>query len=231
MLIGLIGFCLAAAEGWFRWLGLAPVVTDVAVWTLPAKGYGAILIGSLFAVLLHRQRSYAALYRLLGARGMPVAAFAFLLLVMQVLPNELTGWPNVVMHFTMALCLVTIVLREDHSLAGVLSWRPIARIGEISYGIYLYHLIGRHVGVEIVGHLGLDAAIEPWVITVVFVPVSILMAEVSFRTVERYFLSFKSRPAGKRPASRAGRPGFAARISGEKTDTPPIRASQKSENI
>ncbi|MBW4710772.1 acyltransferase [Roseobacter sp. YSTF-M11] len=191
VLVGLITFCILSAAGWLSWMGLRPIETELARWHLPATGYAAILIGSLAAVTLNHPKGFAVLYRLLGARMAPVVAFPALLVVLYVTPGVLTGWPNLLVHGTMAICLITIVIREDHALSGVFSWRPIARIGEISYGLYLYHLIGRHVGVEFTAQLGLDAGAEIWVSTLVFALVAVLIAEVSFQTFERYFLSFK----------------------------------------
>ncbi|RLJ36183.1 peptidoglycan/LPS O-acetylase OafA/YrhL [Litoreibacter meonggei] len=197
MLLGLIAGCIAVATGMIGQGG--GLRTEHALWRLPATGYSAILIGALLAVVLHMPSGFAGLYRLLGHRVAPVVLFVALGAVLQFIPGMLEGWPNVVMHSVMALCLASIVLREDHLLAGVFSWRLPARIGEISYGLYLYHMIGRHFGVEIGARLGLPSALEPWAQTLLFAVISILIAEVSFRSLEAAFLRLKgrSRPIGE----------------------------------
>lgn len=192
VLVGLITFCILSAAGWLSWMGVRPIRTEVALWHIPTTGYAAILMGSLAAVSLNHPRGFAALYRLLGGYWAPVVSFAALIGVIYFAPGVLTGWPNLFVHGAMTLCLISLVVREDHVLSGVFSSRPIARIGEISYGLYLYHLIGRHIGVEVAERLGLSPMAEIWVSTIIFVPLSIMIAEISFRTFERYFLSFKN---------------------------------------
>lgn len=187
----LVALCVASAMGWLAFLGIRPIETEHALWTLPASGYGAILLGSLVAVTLHQPGGYGVLHRLCGFAGAPVLAFAALVLALATLPADLTGWPNLVMHVLMATCLISIVVREDHALSRFLGWRPVARIGEISYGIYLYHLIGLHVANEIAGILGLDGAGRLWLVMAIYLGATYVISEISFRTYERFFLSLK----------------------------------------
>ena len=70
-------------------------------------------------------------------------------------------------------------------------------MGEISYGLYLYHLIGRHVATVIAARLPLGPA-APWMVTGLFAAISIAMAEISFRYFETAFLKLKDR----RPAAQ-----------------------------
>ncbi|MEM9267705.1 MAG: acyltransferase [Pseudomonadota bacterium] len=196
VLLGLIAFCVASAAGLLKPLGLRPIETEHAIWKLPATGYAAILLGSLSAVVLNAPRGYLLAYRLVGHPLSPLICFAILTCAIIWLPQDLRGWPNLVVHSLMMLTLVSIVLREDHVLARPFAWGPVARIGVISYGLYLYHMIGRHIGVELVGALNLPAALAPWAQTAVFVAASIVIAEISFRTFEAYFLKLKdSKPA------------------------------------
>ena len=60
---------------------------------------------------------------------------------------------------------------------AILSWRPLAYVGKISYGLYLWH------GLVIWWHL-------PWPVAV---PLSIAMAIVSFHVIEQPFLGLKDR--------------------------------------
>ena len=122
-------------------------------------------------------------------------AFSALLVALFALPGVLTGWPNLIMHSLMALCLVSIVIREDNAARPLLALRPVARFGEISYGIYLYHLLGLHVA-WIFTRMVLpeDGMTSQWFVTVLYIVISYLISEVSFRTYERYFLSLKHRP-------------------------------------
>ena len=193
VLITLITICVLSAAGNLAFLGLRPIETEHAVWTFSVTGYSAILIGSLLAVILHNPKGFAICYRAFGFVWMPVLAFVALAVVLNETPGVLRGWPDFLMHLTMALCLMTLVLREDHALMPVLKARPIARIGQISYGLYLYHLIGLHFGNEIGSRLGLNGMAELWAISGIYLVVSLLIAEISFRTFERYFLLLKDR--------------------------------------
>lgn len=197
VLLVLILLCFLSAEGLLAWIGLQPIQTEHAVWRLPVSGLHAILIGSLAAMILHNRRGFDAVFRVLGHKSAPLLAFCLVFVVIQTTPGHLPGWPNLLVHGAMCLCLMTIVVREDHWLAKPFSWRPIARVGEISYGLYLYHLIGRDVGVRVTNLLDLHPTVAPWVATALFVPISIAFAELSFRTFERYFLGFKHAVPGR----------------------------------
>ena len=71
---------------------------------------------------------------------------------------------------------------------------PIRRIGQISYGLYLYHLLGLHVAtiaVQAVFNRNLVQA--PWLVTLGMLVVSVIIAELSFRYFEQYFLNKRSK--------------------------------------
>ena len=194
----LIGLCLLAMLGLAEWLDLPRLETRHAVFVLPGMSYMAILCGSLTALLLHDPAGFGWLWRLCGWRGAPVALLALLLAYLQMTPDSLLGWPALGMDILMALCLASLVLREDHVLRPALAFAPVARIGEISYGIYLYHLIGLHIANQILP----PAA---WGVTLLYPLITIAIAEASFRGFERHFLALKSNPAfgkGKAAPSR-----------------------------
>ena len=129
-------------------------------------------------------------------------AFLALAIVLNEAPGYLIGWPEFWIHSLMAVCLISIVIREDHILRPVMAARPIARIGEISYGLYLYHLIGLHFGFVFGTKLGLSGISEAIVITIIYLIIAIAISEASFRTLERYFLSFKHKtPWQRAPAA------------------------------
>jgi peptidoglycan/LPS O-acetylase OafA/YrhL len=158
--------------------------------------YAAILIGSLTAIALHHPRSFVWIWLVLGRRAMPLVLFGGLVAAWQFLPDVLTGWPNLIMHSLMAAILAALVIREDHLLAPLFQWRPVARMGVISYGIYLWHLIGLDVGNRVATGAGLNGIVAAWVATPVYLVASVIIAEISFRWFESYFLKLK---AGRKP--------------------------------
>ncbi len=189
VLLALVGLNVVAVAGLLAPLGIVPIHLKHLVLALPTATYAPILMGSLVAILLHGSRGYRVAHRLFGNRYAPFASFIALALFIQATPADLTALPNFAIHAMMCICLMTLVLREDHALKPVLSLGPVARVGAISYGIYLYHLLALHVVTQLSPVIGL----EPGVISfIAYVMLSILVAEVSFRTFEAYFLRFKN---------------------------------------
>lgn len=161
---------------------------------LPNSTYAPILIGSALAVLLDRRDSFAGLWPVLGQPVAGPLAFGLILVLLQAMPEDLRGWPNLAMHLAMAAALAALVMREDHPMASALRWRPVARVGEISYGIYLYHLIALHIATVALAKAGVSAA--P-VILVCYAVLSVLIAELSDRTLERFFRGLRNRGPGR----------------------------------
>ncbi|WP_207101588.1 acyltransferase family protein [Paracoccus shandongensis] len=205
LLAVLIGLCLLAMLGLADWLDLPRLETAHAVFVLPGMSYMAILCGSLMALLLDDPAGFRWLWRLCGWRGAPLALFGALLLYLQLTPDSLLGWPALGMDVLMALCLASLVVREDHVLRPVLTLAPLARVGEISYGIYLYHLIGLHVANEGLARSGLAAPQAAWAVTLLYPLAAIAIAEASFRCLERPFLALKSGHAAGRGNPAPGR--------------------------
>lgn len=199
-LFGLISVNVMGTSGFFDRFGIHGF--DLGPLYIAMPPYAAILIGAGSAVLLHSPRGFAFLWRLLGHPATPVIAFAALLAALLLLPENLRGWPGLVLHLLMAVCLVSITIREDHWLRPLMSLRPVMRIGAISYGIYLYHLVGRHIAVTLLGD---GAGGHLVLISVVYVLISILIAEISFRYFESPFLALRHRQpfAAKRRQTRA----------------------------
>jgi peptidoglycan/LPS O-acetylase OafA/YrhL len=85
-------------------------------------------------------------------------------------------------------------VRENNVLAPVLAFWPIQRIGAVSYGIYLYHMLMMHFVLMHVG-AGLSACLltlgATWIV-----------AEMSYRFYEKKFLSLK--PRFREPVKRLG---------------------------
>lgn len=188
----LIAVNVAGIMGAFAPLGLVAFEAGPLTIALPNATYAPILIGSALAVILNDPRGFAVVNRLCGAR---LAAPLLLVLVVglaAVLPPDLRGLPNLALHLAMAACLAALVVREDNGLAPVLRLRPLARVGEISYGIYLYHLFALHIASVLVARLGLGPTeVGPWLVLVGYGLISVLIAEISYRTLEAWFRAKK----------------------------------------
>jgi peptidoglycan/LPS O-acetylase OafA/YrhL len=179
---------LAGIMGAFAPLGLHAVDIGPLHLALPNATYAPILLGSALSVLLRRPRGFAGFQAAFGSRLAAPVLLALLLVLVAVLPADLRGLPNLALHLVMTALLAALVLREDNGLAAILRLRPLARVGEISYGIYLYHLIGVQVASMLLARLGMGS---PWAVLIVYPLISILIAEISFRSLETWVRRYR----------------------------------------
>ena len=163
---------------------------------LPDATYAPLLLGAGLALMLHQPRGFALLWRVFGHRWMPFGLFGILLaLIFGLLPQVLAGVPYLLVHLAMTGWLATLVLREDSWMHPLLRLRPLVRVGVVSYGIYLLHLLVLHV-VRLLGEqIGL--AQDSTVFLLLYWGGTLLLAELSFRHYERYFLGFRHKPLGR----------------------------------
>ncbi len=122
------------------------------------------------------------------------------------------------MEVGFALLLASVVLREERTMLGsVLSWRPLAALGTISYGIYLWHM-------PVIERLSATPLwwSQPWDV-VLPLTITIALASASWLLLERHAIALKDRPLGAylrnrretsgdspRPPWPESEPGFAA---------------------
>jgi peptidoglycan/LPS O-acetylase OafA/YrhL len=157
-----------------------------------------ICLGVGLAHLLHRSRSFTVAFRGLGHRYTPIVLLVGLLGVMQLSPDDISGGPRLLIHLLMTLWLGSLVVREDHVLQPLLQAPPIARIGKISYGMYLYHLWAFAIATGIVRFLQDQGGLSvPLPLFVTGTLVTLLIAELSYRFYETPFLRWKANFGGQ----------------------------------
>jgi peptidoglycan/LPS O-acetylase OafA/YrhL len=149
-----------------------------------------ILLGVLLAHLLHDRKGTRALLALIAPRHAALVWLALLLVVIQLSPADISGVFRLLIQVIMVLLVGSTVIRDDSSLNRVLTLPIIARIGAISYGIYLFHL---HCITVVEKLLGRVAVHEPMAIFACSLLLTIVLAELSFRFFETPFLKLKSR--------------------------------------
>ena len=179
-------------------LGILPAITlapptDISSFNLPALSFLALLLGSLLAIFLHTHRGFEALFAIVGHRGATPVLLVGLGMVFHFTPGHFYSWPSILAYLFMAAIIASLVVREDGMLAPVLKWGPIARVGAISYGLYLWHTPVRELVVILLEPIGISRTENALLVSVVFVAASIAMAEVSFRYFESWFLRLKDR--------------------------------------
>jgi len=90
----------------------------------------------------------------------------------------------------MTLLVGACVVREDHALAGVLRSRPVASIGQVSYGIYLMHMLVLNFVERFARALHVESRAAVFVATLL---AAWGVAVLSFRLYESRFLALKGR--------------------------------------
>ena len=90
----------------------------------------------------------------------------------------------------MTLLLGSAVVREDHLLMPLLTAPPLVRIGVLSYGMYLLHMLCRHGSRVVLDKLGCTAE---WPLFPVTLAVTLAVAWLSFTFYETRFLKLKDR--------------------------------------
>lgn len=186
--LGLVDPLLAAAFGWSR--------DEPAM--LRETTFTPICLGVLLAHGLHDPASYERIRRWLGPRWVAPALLVGLVVATCALPDDIRGLGRPSVQLMMTALVAACVVREDHALRRPLTLAPIARIGALSYGLYLLH----HPVIAVVkkglsaAHLeaGLLAALVRFAAAVLLTMVA---AEISYRCYEVHFLRAKAKFTGR----------------------------------
>jgi peptidoglycan/LPS O-acetylase OafA/YrhL len=133
-----------------------------------------ILAGSLLAMVVHDRRLSGAVTRLA-----PFALVALALLPVLAYRNDTYRTSLVIVAGTglTLVLLAGVVTRPGSVVASLLSSAPMRWLGERSYSIYLWNVLARIVMLSLFGH--------SLVGDIVWVAVFVVLAEASFRFVER----------------------------------------------
>jgi peptidoglycan/LPS O-acetylase OafA/YrhL len=162
------------------------VVAASIYWNVLA--FAAVGMGVLLAHLLDSPRGHALAWSILRWRwGAPVLLLA--LLGVMACPSAGDVTPLVVM----ALLVGAAVIREDHWLRPLLTQRIVVKIGQVSYGMYLMHMLAYNVVKKALSALG-GAGIDHWALVFILTVVAAFGAAfLSYRYYESVFLRMKHR--------------------------------------
>jgi peptidoglycan/LPS O-acetylase OafA/YrhL len=181
VMVGVIVFAAATKWHFFdSWLPPDTLRHRITISVSVTMGMGVLL-----AHLLHNHRGYELARKLIGWRWCSVAAFIVLVGCMSI-----RQMPPLVIHCAMALLIGSCVIRENHALAPVLGSRIMRHLGVISYGMYLLHMLVFNVVKRVPYPLGLQHPMWHFWCTLIGVA---LVATISFRYYENYFLRLKAR--------------------------------------
>jgi peptidoglycan/LPS O-acetylase OafA/YrhL len=187
-------------------VGLAIIINQAAKygllsWAIPTNSRGQVILvsistgiclGVVAAHVLHSRAGFERAARLLGRRwSAPVALV--LMLGVQALPIGDVPTFRLLSQITMTLLVVACVIREDNALAPVLGSAPFRRIGMVSYGMYMLHMLAMHVSDKVLhtAHL-----YSHWWRFVGGLAGAYAAAALSYRYYEGFFLRLKDRLGG-----------------------------------
>ena len=100
--------------------------------------------------------------------------------------SEVIGYPMI----SVLCCLLIFSIDKSSLPAKILSLKPMRHLGKISYGIYVFHIFALWVSEEIMRRAGVDSTISRLALGIL---ISIGLADVSYRLLERPFLLLKER--------------------------------------
>jgi peptidoglycan/LPS O-acetylase OafA/YrhL len=154
-----------------------------------------ILGGVILAHVLHDRCMFEVVCPVLGAHWAAPLALGGLLAAIEA--GLQPGWIWTLMVFLVG----AIVIRKSNGLAPLLSWRPIAHLGVVSYGMYLLHMLSYNAVKRALPSIGLN---HDWLWFPVTVAVAAFAATLSYRYYESWFLRLKDRFARARTRHPVG---------------------------
>ena len=162
--------------------------------------YAPIFMGVLLAHLLHRPATFRAAYRVLGARIAPLLGLAAAVGVFVLPLGTLGGLPRLLFQLAVLFLLGSAVSRPNHALERVVTWRPLVRVGQLCYGIFLFHMVTAWVLDQAAERTG---PLTPWLHFLLNYLAAYLLAEMSYRWFETPFLRLRDRFRTRAPQARA----------------------------
>ena len=147
--------------------------------------FAPIILGVMLAYTLNDRRARRALYPILGSRVAAVIALLVSIALCSLPGTDISGWPRLTMQLSFTALVACCVLREDNGLRPLLTFPAVRRIGTVSYGMYLYHLLLYGVAKGGLHRLG---ASSPVMLFALLAGLTWAVAEMSYRWYETPFL-------------------------------------------
>lgn len=149
-----------------------------------------ILLGVGLAHVLHRSKGFGAARRIAGFRHAPFVFATLLLALFNVPASDISGLFRLTMHVLMTLWIASIVLAPASALTSLLELRPVAFIGGVSYGMYLYHMWCVHIARTLIEKTGLS---QLWLQFPLALAGTVVVAAASYYLYEKRFLDLRKR--------------------------------------
>ncbi|MEE9390919.1 MAG: acyltransferase [Planctomycetota bacterium] len=158
-----------------------------------------VCLGVFLAHFLHSPKSFGRLYRVFGSRHSWIWVSLVAFLVVNLPGADISGWRRLAIQMSMTGFLASLVIRESCSLMPLLTLYPVKRIGMISYGIYLYHVLAKHVASSLLAPF--DLGKQGFALLVLTLALTIIVSEISFRFFELPIIRLKEKLQVRRPSA------------------------------
>jgi peptidoglycan/LPS O-acetylase OafA/YrhL len=144
-----------------------------------------ILLGVILAFGMQ-----TALFQRLKVR-MPswvLPAIAIVTLLIANIEGDLRGWPRLMFHVSVAALIALVVISPKSMVVRALEWKPLAHIGIVSYGVYLFHMLVLHMVNRVVDVTMLNYPLVIFISAMVF---CVGLATISYKLFELPLMGFK----------------------------------------
>ncbi|MEL7367317.1 MAG: acyltransferase [Myxococcota bacterium] len=148
-----------------------------------------MLLGIALAYALHHRESYQRVAKWVAGRRTAIVLIMVGIIVAPI--EDIQGAPRLVFHVAATLALANLIIDPDARLVQWLEWAPLRRLGEVSYGVYVLHMLVVLIAAGVLARLGVRDI--PGLLMVVSTLGTWGLAEISFRTFESPFLRLKDR--------------------------------------
>lgn len=198
LLFPLAGFLIIKNDNWR--IAATFMAGVLLIWegSFPAQSYCALLFGAMLAFLLERPRGYALAAMLTRVPAVvPLAMIAALFAMLRYV--EQFTVVSMVAAYVVAYAII-----QQGAMLRMLTWRPLAYLGQRSYGAYLLHFLAIRIGYMAFGS---DTAVSGILTACFCLAVTVPAAELLYRAVERPGIGYGRRLLRNREQLRPDRPG------------------------
>jgi peptidoglycan/LPS O-acetylase OafA/YrhL len=178
-----------------------------AVQVLTPFRLDGLAAGSILALSLEHAR-VVSLIKAVAAWGC-AAAFGIYALLYRLLGHSFTHMENHALFNGLGYSLIVfiafffisyVLFHEDAVLSKVLSFRPLAELGKISYGVYLYHMLSMVLVAKFLG-LGTLSTRSIRRIAIIDIPLAVIIAYLSYRFYEKPIMTWKGAGSSAKAAT------------------------------
>ena len=166
-----------------EWMG----IEDMSIFQTT---FTPILLGVLLAHLLNNKPSFRLIAPWIRSYYCSLLWLFGLIITCSLLPNDISGMPRLFVQIIMTLLVGSVVINENNVLMPLLLFPPFARVGVISYGVYLFHIHGIVIAEKLLQKVGIEQGL---IVFIFGYSITILIAETSYRLYEMPFLKLKAR--------------------------------------